>query len=107
MEEKRHSHDNSFLTGLALGGIIGAGLALVFSKDEGDELKKSLIKKGKTMLKNLGEIVEENENKEKKVEKEEKGDLKEHWGEEGEKEEASAARKIARRFFHRNGKTLR
>lgn len=106
MENRKHS-DNSFLTGLVLGGIIGAGLALVFGKEEGDETKKALVKKGKTVLKNLGEILEENTSV----------DLEKHWGkdeEDKEKEEkskkeekpASAAKKIARKFFHRNGKRL-
>lgn len=107
MENRKHS-DNSFLAGLVLGGVIGAGLAFVFGQEDKDELKKSLVKKSKTALKNLGEILEENT----------PVDLKKHWGkdeEDKEKEEpskketkpTSTAKKLARKFFHRNGKKLR
>lgn len=106
MEEARKSHDNSFLTGLVLGGVIGAALALIFGKDEDDQLKKTLVKKGKTVLRNLGEIIED-----------ERADLKLHWGgEEGEKAEkeekedeegetSSTVKKVAR-FFHKSGRRL-
>ena len=97
MEEK-HRSDNSFLTGLVLGGVIGAGLAFIFGKEEGEEVRKTLAKKGKLLLKNLGEILEEES-------------LKEHWGEEEkerqrEKDQGSAVQKMTRRFFHRRGKKL-
>lgn len=91
MEDRKHS-DNSFLTGLVLGGVIGAGLTLLFSKEEGEEGRKILIKKGKTLLSNLGEIIDE----------EKQADLKQHWVE----EPASTVKKAAQKFFHRNGKKL-
>lgn len=103
MENRKHS-DNSFLTGLVLGGMIGAGVAFLFGKDDKDELRKELVKKGKTALKNLGEILEEGEI-----------DLKKHWGEEEEekqegqekkKEPTSTVKRMARKFFHRNGRRL-
>lgn len=58
------TQDNSFLTGLVLGGVIGAALALVLGKEEGEKVKELLFKKGKTIVDNLEEVI-----KEKKEEK--------------------------------------
>jgi len=101
MEEKQHS-DNSFLAGLVLGGIIGAALAFVFGKEEGEEVKKTLAKKGKLLLRNLGELVEEDVSDKE----DQDADLKQHWGEDKEETSPSVAKKLARKFFHRNGKRL-
>lgn len=103
MDNRKHS-DNSFLTGLVLGGVIGAALALVFGKEEGEEVREALGKKGKLLLKNLGDVLEESTSSLKQT-----VSLEKHWGEDKEEEEEklpSAARKIARKFFHRNGKRL-
>lgn len=94
MEEQQDSHNNAFLAGLVLGGVIGAALALVFSKDENDQFRKTLIKKGKTVLKNLGEMVTD-----------EKESLKLHWGDEEDKPGEEKTKKLGR-FFHRNGRPL-
>ena len=104
MEESKNRQDNSFLSGLVLGGVVGAGLALILGQEDGEKTRKALVKKGKAALKNLGEILEEG-----------KVDLKKHWvGEEEKQEESkrkeapvSAVRKATQNFFRRSGKTLR
>jgi len=95
MGKNNESHDSSFLSGLVLGGILGAALALVLGKDESEELRRLLLKKGKMILNNLGELIKEEE------------DLSKHWGEEEKQPEPnSRVKKITQRFFHRNGKPL-
>jgi len=104
MEEGKNRQDNSFLSGLVLGGVVGAGLALLLGQEDGEKTRKVLIKKGKAALKNLGEILEEGQ-----------ADLKNHWGsgeqrEEKEKKEeppVSVVKKATQRFFRQKGKTLR
>lgn len=47
-----------FWLGVILGGLIGAAVTYLAAADDKDELKRNLIKKGKILLKNLGEFKE-------------------------------------------------
>lgn len=60
-EEKNTSVD--FWLGLIIGGLLGGALTYLFAVDDKDEFKRSLIKKGKTLLNNLGELSKEAQQK--------------------------------------------
>jgi gas vesicle protein len=90
-ETKRE--DNSFLAGIVLGGVIGAALALVLGKEEGEKIKQLLIEKGKTIFANL---------------EQEKGEIKQSLPPptNSETKSESSLTAVARRFFKRDGKKL-
>jgi gas vesicle protein len=62
MDEKNHGHN--FFTGLILGAIVGAGLYyFLTSTEEGKKIKTQLKEKGKDVLDDLTDLVEEIEEK--------------------------------------------
>jgi len=102
----------SFLTGLVLGVILGAGfVCFLSSTEEGRVVKKRLQKKTEDALDNLREIVEEAEEKGEELKEkatEIKRQLEKKTGERNfssiEKLQEKGRRAI--RFFTRNGKPL-
>lgn len=55
-EEK---NENSFFSGLIIGGLLGAAVAFFVGKEEGKQLEKLLRKKGKILLDNLNEMSDD------------------------------------------------
>lgn len=49
----------SFLTGIALGAIVGAGLAYIFGTDQGKKLQKDIKKKGKELASNIPQDLDD------------------------------------------------
>lgn len=49
----------SFLTGVALGAIVGAGLAYIFGTDQGKKLQKDIKKKGKELAENIPQDLDD------------------------------------------------
>jgi gas vesicle protein len=47
--ERRKWESTSFLTGLALGAVIGAGLALIFAPASGDETRRLVRKRARSL----------------------------------------------------------
>jgi len=63
MNDSNHGSE-SFLTGLVLGAILGAGFVyFLTSTDEGKKAKEKLAEKSEDVLKNLTDLVEEVEKK--------------------------------------------
>lgn len=93
----------SFLSGLVIGGIVGAFFALMVAgdKDKEDDLKKTLKKKTREVIKNLPKIIDDLEKKGEEIttglsESEDPRikDLQER------------GRRAAHRFFSRSGKKV-
>lgn len=119
MDDRNH-RDSNFVTGLILGALVGAGLAIFLVGDE--ETKEKLKKKGKIALDNLGDLVAELEEKgekfsqkakkfKKELEEKTKDAQKEVVEETREKlthidELRERGRKATRRFFTKAGKKL-
>jgi len=111
MSENNKSGE-SFLTGLVLGIILGAGFVYFLSStEEGRVIKKRLREKTEDALDNLGELIEEVEEKGEEFKKKAatiKKQLEEKTGERNfssiEKFQEKGRRAI--RFFTRNGKPL-
>lgn len=55
----KDKHDSGFMAGLVFGAIVGGAMALFLGGEEGDEVRKNLKKKGKTLFKNLDLLVDE------------------------------------------------
>lgn len=85
-------NDRSFLTGLIIGGAIGAGLVFLFGTEKGKKVREEIKEKGADILDDLDDVLEELEEKGKELKKkaqivkeevvEKVGDLKEKAGEE-------------------------
>lgn len=88
--------EDGFLAGLVVGGVIGAGLALILGGEDKEELARKLKTKGKAVLKNLEGLVEEGRQKAEKT--------KEQAGKKVEELKSSSL--PSRRFFTRSGKKL-
>lgn len=61
-QEGNHN-GNLFWLGMVFGGIVGATAAFLATADDENKIKRTLIKKGKTLLENLGEFKEDVEEK--------------------------------------------
>ncbi|MBM3208856.1 YtxH domain-containing protein [Candidatus Shapirobacteria bacterium] len=96
MDQDSQKKDNNFLAGLVLGGVIGAALALILGKEEGEEWRKALREKAQVLLGNLGEMKETVSEKAEEIATEVKKEVKEQ----------EKAHKGIRRFFQRAGKKL-
>lgn len=123
-EEVRNEKNGSgFVIGFVLGAMAGAVLLFLFGTEKGKKLKEELQKKGKFSFKNLKELLEEFEERgtefkkkagemTKKLEKKVESQAPEvkKAAEKGLthiKKLQERGRKIAGRFFKRNGKSLR
>ena len=102
----------SFLTGLVLGIILGAGfIYFLSSTEEGRVIKKRLKEKTEDALDNLGELIEEIEEKGKEF-KEKAAEIQKQIEEKTNKNNFSSIEKLRERgrrvikFFTRNGKPL-
>jgi len=121
MNDNQHTND-SFLTGLILGALLGAGaFYFLTSTDEGKKVKKQLAEKSGDVLDNLadlvGEIEEKGEEFEKKAEQV-KGMLEEKVGQtatvavEEVKDDLTQIKKLQERgrraikYFLKDGKPL-
>lgn len=123
-EEVRNERSGSgFVIGFVLGAMAGAVLFFLFGTEKGKKLKEELQKKGKFSFKNLSDLLEDFEEKgvefkkkageitkqlEKKVESK-APEIKKAAEKELThiKKLQERGRKIAGRFFKRNGKSLR
>lgn len=92
---KDDRRDEGFLVGLVLGGLIGAGVALILGGEDKEKIRKSLKEKGAKLLKNLEEVVEEKKEKAEEVKEETEKKV----------EQLKSSRPV-RRFFTRGGKKL-
>lgn len=116
MDENQHadSRGASFLSGLVIGGIVGAFFALTVAGDKGKEedLKKVLKRKAKEVIKNLPKIIDTLENKgadfaEGVVEKAEEISTGFNQSEDPKiKDLQERGRRVAHRFFSRSGKKV-
>ena len=102
----------SFLTGLVLGIILGAGFVYFLSStEEGKVIKKRLREKTEDTLDNLEELIEEIEEKGKEF-KEKAAEIQKQIEEKTNKNNFSSIEKLRERgrrvikFFTRNGKPL-
>lgn len=115
--DQNHPDDSrgaSFLSGLVLGGMVGAFFALMVAgdKDKEDNLKQALKKKTKEVMKNLPKILDDLEKKggdlaEKVVER--GGEITTGLSESEDpriKDLQERGRLAARRFFSRSGKKV-
>ncbi len=111
MNESNKSGE-SFLTGLVLGIILGAGFVYFLSAtEEGKVIKKRLKEKTENTLDNLGELIEEIEERGEEFKKkatEIQKKLKEKTGESNfpSIEKLRERGRKAIKFFTRNGKPL-
>lgn len=48
-----------FLAGIALGAIVGAGLAYIFGTDQGKKIQKDIKKKGKELASNIPQDLDD------------------------------------------------
>lgn len=70
MEQRRSSSDLvTFLGGAVLGGVIGAGVALLFAPATGKETRERLKEKAKDLEKDLAELKDDMAPKIEKVKK--------------------------------------
>lgn len=122
-EEEKNQTGNGFLIGFILGAITGAAFLFFFGTEKGRRLKKEIQKKGKFSFKSLADLLEEFEEKGIEFKKKaqqitDKLEMKKENAPQAvvKKTEAKLThikklqeqgRKIARRFFKRNGKSLK
>jgi len=109
-EESRSSE--SFLTGLVLGAILGAGfIYFLTSTEEGRKAKENLVEKSEDVLENLAGLIKEIEEKGKEFEKKAK-EVRLQLEEKTATPALSQIEKLRERgrravkFFTRNGKPL-
>jgi len=109
---ENNKNGESFLTGLVLGVILGAGFVYFLSStEEGKVIKKRLKEKTEDALDSLGELVEEIEEKGEEF-KEKAVEIQKQLEEKTEDSNFSSIEKLrergrrAIRFFTRNGKPL-
>lgn len=105
---KDSRRDDGFLAGLILGGLIGAGAALIMAGEDREKIRENLKKKGKKLLDNLEEVIKEGKGKiEDKVEDVGK-EISQQAAKKVEKvkKEVKFSRLPAHRFFTRKGKKL-
>jgi gas vesicle protein len=102
----------SFLTGLVLGIILGAGFVYFLSStEEGKVIKKRLKEKTENALDNLGELIEEIEEKGEEFKKK-ATEIQKQLEEKTSEVNFSSIEKLRERgrravkFFTRNGKPL-
>lgn len=108
-EETEPRRGNGFLSGLVLGGLLGAGLVFFLGTQEGEKIKKDVGRARRRAVDLIDEILDElGEEKEKVEEKVEevRKELKEPDLVKDTQERGRRAAEAARRFFHRAGKKL-
>lgn len=102
--DKPSGKNEGFLTGFLLGGLIGAGVALVLGGEDKEKIKKIFREKGKMVFEGLEEAFKEGKNRiEDKVE-----EVKDEVGEKVEKE-IKSLKAVAfpnHRFFTKKGRKL-
>jgi gas vesicle protein len=112
-EEPKNHETEGFLAGLMLGSVIGAGIAMFLSGEDGKEIRTFLKRKSKEALKTAKVVTAESREKieevsqiaEEKIQKvaEEVGQAAEEKIVEAEK----SGKKSLRRFFLKAGKKLK
>lgn len=100
-EEPKNHETEGFLAGLMLGSVIGAGIALFLSGEDGKEIRTFLKRKSKEALKTAKEVKSEASEKIEEVASE----VSEIAGDKIEEVEKSG-KKSLRRFFLKAGKKL-
>lgn len=115
--------EGGFFSGLILGALIGAGLFyFLTSTEEGKKVKKKLREKGEGALDDLADLIEEVEERGEEFKKKAKEiqakleekteDVRKEVAEEAKEqlthieELRERGRKVTKRFFIRNGKSL-
>jgi len=89
--------DRSFLTGLIIGGAVGAGLVFLFGTEKGEKVRKELKEKGADVLDDLDDVLGELEEKGKELKKKAekvKEEVVEHAGEFKEKASVEVMEKL-------------
>jgi gas vesicle protein len=100
-EEPKNHETEGFLAGLMLGSVIGAGIAMFLSGEDGKEIRTFLKRKSKEALKTAKVVTAEGREKIQEV-AEEVGQVAEEKIVEAEK----SGKKSLRRFFIKAGKKL-
>lgn len=105
---ERKSHGSSFFNGLALGVALGAVGFFLFGTKKGRRVKEKLLDGSRKVLKELEENAEKWEEKGKQI-KEQTLKIKEKLavGKQKLEKKAKHALHLGKRFFRKNGKSLR
>jgi gas vesicle protein len=100
-DEPKNHETEGFLAGLLLGSVIGAGIAMFLSGEDGKEIRAFLKRKGKVALKTAKEVAAEGQEKIQEVAEEVS-----QVAEEKIAEAQTSGKKSLRRFFIKAGKKL-
>lgn len=108
-----HHRGNGFLSGLVLGGLLGAGIVFLLGTEEGEKVKKDAQKYRRRAVDLIDDVLEELGEKKEEVEEkvvEVRKELEEPEGRQkivqDTQERGRRAAEAARKIFHRAGKKL-